>query len=134
MEQLQQRRDKQQKLEDQRARKKELDRCLRLKMKRLAREQEEELQADMSILEQVLTQHTDQKQQAAQQKVIRQKSKSEVYLPNSGHRKRHREAEMDSVCPPVKILWSIALCRTERKKEGTEEHCVHIYLACLQRT
>lgn len=69
MEQLQQRREKQQKLEDQRARKKELDRCLRLKMKRLAREQEEELQADMSILKQVLTQHTDEKQEAAQRKV-----------------------------------------------------------------
>lgn len=69
MEQLQQRREKQQKLEDQRARKQELDRCLRLKMKRLAREQEEELQADMSILKQVLTQHTDEKQEAAQRRV-----------------------------------------------------------------
>lgn len=95
MEQLQRRRDKQQKLEDQRARKKELDRCLRLKMKRLAREQEEELQADMSVLEQVLTQHSDQEQEAAQQKVTRQQSKSEVDLSNSGHRKRPGEAEMD---------------------------------------
>lgn len=96
MEQLQQRREKQQKLEDQRARKQELDRCLRLKVKRLAREQEEELQVDMSILKQVLTQHTDDKQEAAQRKVI-----------TNSMSKRHKETgEMDSVCPPLKILLS----------------------------
>lgn len=72
MEQLRQRREKQQKLEDQRARKQELDRCLRLKMKRLAREQEEELRVDLSILQQVLTQHTDEALEAAQRKVIAQ--------------------------------------------------------------
>lgn len=71
MEQLQQRREKQQKLKDQQARKQELDRCLRLKMKRLAREQEEELQVDLSTLKQVLTQHTDEKLEAAQRKVDR---------------------------------------------------------------
>lgn len=79
MEQLQKQREKQQKLEDQRARKQELDRCLRLKIKRLAREQEEELQADMSILKQVLTQHTDEKQEAAQRKVITQ-TQSQRYI------------------------------------------------------
>lgn len=70
MEQLQQRREKQQKLEDQQARRQELDRCLRQKMKRLAWEQKEELQEDMDILKQVLTQHADGKQEAAQRKVM----------------------------------------------------------------
>ncbi|KAK6322065.1 hypothetical protein J4Q44_G00068570 [Coregonus suidteri] len=39
-----------------------LNHYLRLKMKRLAREQEDELALDMSILEQLLTEERDEKQ------------------------------------------------------------------------
>lgn len=69
MDQLQQQRDKKQKLRDQKARRRELDRCMRMKMKRLAQEQQEELKLDMSILQQMLMQHTDEKKEAAERKV-----------------------------------------------------------------
>lgn len=69
MERLQQQREQQQKLRDQQTRRRQLDRSLRLKMKRLAREQQDELQLDMNIMQQLLEQETDEKQEAAQRKV-----------------------------------------------------------------
>ena len=66
---LQKQREQQQKLEDQQSRRRLLDRGLRLKMKRLAREQQDELQLDMNILQQLLRQDTDERQEAVQRKV-----------------------------------------------------------------
>ncbi len=69
MQRLQQQRELQQKLQDQQTRRQQLDHCLRLKMKRLAREQQDELQLDMNILQQLLKQEADERQEAAQRKV-----------------------------------------------------------------
>lgn len=66
---LQLQREQRQKIQDQGARRRQLDQSLRLKMKRLSREQQEELQLDMSILQTLLKQETDEKQEAAQRKV-----------------------------------------------------------------
>lgn len=66
---LQEQRDKNQKLRDQKARRRELDHCMRVKTKRLAQEQQEELKLDTSILQQMLMQHTDEKKEAAERKV-----------------------------------------------------------------
>lgn len=62
-------REHRQKLLDQEKRKKQLDHSLRLKMKRLAREQQEELALDMSILEQLLSEEKDEKQEEVLKKV-----------------------------------------------------------------
>ncbi|XP_055369401.1 cilia- and flagella-associated protein 53 isoform X2 [Betta splendens] len=69
MQKLQQQRQQQLKLRDQRTRRRELDLGFRLRMKRLAREQQEELELDMSILQQLLGQERDERQEAAQRKV-----------------------------------------------------------------
>ncbi len=69
MQRLQQQREQQQKLQDQQTRRRQLDQGLRLKMKRLAREQQDELQLDMNILQTLLKQEADEKQEAAQRKV-----------------------------------------------------------------
>lgn len=67
--QLQQQREDQQKLQDEQARRRLLDHSYRMKMKRLAREQQEELQRDMDILAQLLKEQTDEKEGVAQKKV-----------------------------------------------------------------
>ncbi|XP_040014048.1 cilia- and flagella-associated protein 53 [Xiphias gladius] len=69
MQLLQEQREQQQKLRAQQTRRQQLDQGFRLKMKRLAREQQDELQLDMSVLQQLLKQETDEKQEAAQRKV-----------------------------------------------------------------
>ncbi|XP_047185417.1 cilia- and flagella-associated protein 53 isoform X4 [Scophthalmus maximus] len=59
----------QQKHRAQQNRRRELDHDFRLKMKRLAREQQDEQQLDMSVMEELLRQETDCKQEGAQRKV-----------------------------------------------------------------
>lgn len=66
---LEEQREHRQKLQNQKSRRKQLDNSLRLKMKRLALEQQEELALDMSILEQLLTQSKDEKKDEALRKV-----------------------------------------------------------------
>lgn len=67
------------KLQNQESRRKQLDTSLRLKMKRLAREQQEELALDMSILEQLLTQAKDENKEEALRKVRHYKRLSSVF-------------------------------------------------------
>lgn len=66
---LESERDQKQKLLDQEKCRKQLDRSLRLKMKRRAQEQQEELALDMTILEQLLTEAKDEKQEEVLKKV-----------------------------------------------------------------
>ncbi|KAA8577395.1 hypothetical protein FQN60_017496, partial [Etheostoma spectabile] len=68
MQQLQLQREHQLSLQQQQQRRRQLDQGLRLKMKRLAREQQDQLQLDMSILQTLLQQDTDQRQEAAHRK------------------------------------------------------------------
>lgn len=69
MQRLQQQREQQQTLQQQQSRRRQLDHGLRLKMKRLSREQQDELQLDMNILQTLLQQETDERQDAAHRKV-----------------------------------------------------------------
>lgn len=57
------------KLQGQENRRRLLDHSLRLKMKRQAREQQDELALDMSMLEQLLTEERDEKQGKVTRKV-----------------------------------------------------------------
>lgn len=66
---LQVQREQQQRLQAQQMKRKQLNQSYRMKMKRLAKEQQEELALDMCILQQVLHQETDEKVEAAQRKV-----------------------------------------------------------------
>lgn len=67
--QLESERQQKQKLLDQDKRRKQLDRSLRLKMKRQAREKQEELALDMTILDQLLAEEKDEKQEGVLKKV-----------------------------------------------------------------
>ncbi|KAI3361903.1 hypothetical protein L3Q82_002222 [Scortum barcoo] len=69
MQQLQQQREQQKKLQDQQTRRRLLDQGFQMKMKRLAREQQDELQMDLNILQMLLKQESDEKQEAAQRKL-----------------------------------------------------------------
>lgn len=62
-------REHRQKLQNQEKRRKQLDLSLRLKMKRLTRDRQEELALDMSILEQLLSEERDEKQDEILKKV-----------------------------------------------------------------
>ena len=66
---LEEQRERSQKLQGQENRRRLLDHSLRLKMKRLAREQQDELALDMSILEQLLAEAKDEKQGDVMRKV-----------------------------------------------------------------
>lgn len=67
-------REHRQKLQDQEKRRKQLDFSLRLKMKRLARDRQDELALDMSILEKLLSEERDEKQEEFLRKVRLQQS------------------------------------------------------------
>lgn len=69
MQQLQEQRQQHHKLQAQRTRRRQLDQSLRLKMERVAREQQDDLRLDNSILQQLLKDETDQEQEGAQRKV-----------------------------------------------------------------
>lgn len=69
MDRLQEQREQQQQQQKRDTRRRDLDESLRLKLKRLAREQQEELELDMSILQHMLRQETDEKLGLAQKKV-----------------------------------------------------------------
>lgn len=66
---LEEQREHRRKLQNQESWRRQLDTSLRLKMKRLARKQQEDLALDMSILEQLLTQVKDEKKEESQRKV-----------------------------------------------------------------
>lgn len=70
---LEEERQRQEKLQSQESRRRLLDQSLRLKMKRLAQQQQDELALDMSILEQLLAEERDEKQGEATRKVSHEK-------------------------------------------------------------
>ncbi|CAL9682492.1 unnamed protein product [Knipowitschia caucasica] len=69
MQRLQDEREKHQRLKAQKTRRRQLDQSYRMKMRRLAKEQQEELAFDMSLIQQVLNQESNEKQESAQRKV-----------------------------------------------------------------
>lgn len=94
---LEEDREHRQKLLDQAKRKKQLDHSLRLKMKRLAREQQEELALDMSILEQLLTEEKDEKQEEVLKKLERgeEQRRYRQYLKEQLEEQKRQEVEME---------------------------------------
>ncbi|XP_035523310.1 cilia- and flagella-associated protein 53 [Morone saxatilis] len=109
MQRLQLQREQQQKLRDQRTRRRQLDQGLRMKMKRLAREQQDELQLDVNILQQLLQQETEEKQEAAQRKAeLREEQRRyRQYLSEELQKQRREEEETEQLVEEkLKEVWS----------------------------
>ncbi|XP_016381786.1 cilia- and flagella-associated protein 53 [Sinocyclocheilus rhinocerous] len=92
-------REHRQKLQDQEKRRKQLDLSLRLKMKRLARDRQEELALDMSILEQLMTEERDEKQDEVLKKLERQEEQRRYreYLAEQLEEQKRQEAETEQL-------------------------------------
>uniref|UniRef100_A0A3P9DAW4 Cilia- and flagella-associated protein 53 n=2 Tax=Haplochromini TaxID=319058 RepID=A0A3P9DAW4_9CICH len=104
---LQEQREQQQKLQAQQGQRRLLDHGLRLKMKRLAREQREELELDMSILQALLKQEIDEKQGAAQRKLREEQRRYREYLFEELQRQRKEEEEMEQLIEEqLKEVWA----------------------------
>ncbi|XP_051960807.1 cilia- and flagella-associated protein 53 [Xyrauchen texanus] len=88
-----------QKLQNQDKQRKQLDLSLRLKMKRLAQEQQEELAQDMSILEELLTSNRDEKQEEVLKKLERQEEQRRYrqYLAEQLEEQKQQEAETEQL-------------------------------------
>ncbi|XP_032366390.1 cilia- and flagella-associated protein 53 isoform X2 [Etheostoma spectabile] len=96
-------------LQQQQQRRRQLDQGLRLKMKRLAREQQDQLQLDMSILQTLLQQDTDQRQEAAHRKMeLREEQRRyREYLSAELEKQKREEAETEQLMEEkLKEVWS----------------------------
>ncbi|KAL7844253.1 hypothetical protein SRHO_G00227920 [Serrasalmus rhombeus] len=96
---LEEQRGHMQKLQSQQSRRRQLDLCLRLKMKRVAQEQQDELALDMSILEQLLTHERDEKKEEALRKLElgEEQQKYRQYLAEQLEEQRRQEAETEKL-------------------------------------
>ncbi|KAM6905341.1 cilia- and flagella-associated protein 53-like [Xenentodon cancila] len=96
---LQGQREKQLKLQEQERRRHQLDRDVRLKMKRLAREQQKEMELDMSILQQLLHQEAKERQEAVNTKarLWEEQQRFQRYLSEQLQRKRSEEEEAEQL-------------------------------------
>ncbi|KAI5622478.1 cilia- and flagella-associated protein 53, partial [Silurus asotus] len=96
---LEEQRENRLKLQNQKKRRRQLDTSLRLKMKRLAREQQEDLELDMSILEQLLAQTDNEKKEEALRKLeLREEQlRYRQYLAQQLKEQKQQEAEMEQM-------------------------------------
>ncbi|KAK2827299.1 hypothetical protein Q7C36_018225 [Tachysurus vachellii] len=96
---LEEEREHRQKFQNQENWRRELDTSLRLKLKRLAREEQEDLALDMSILEQLLTEVKDEKKEEALRKLeLREEQrKYRQYLAEQLEEQKQHEAETEQV-------------------------------------
>ncbi|KAM9450650.1 cilia- and flagella-associated protein 53 isoform 2-T2 [Clarias gariepinus] len=96
---LEEQREHRRKLQNQESWRRQLDTSLRLKMKRLARKQQEDLALDMSILEQLLTQVKDEKKEESQRKLeLREEQhRYRQYLAEQLEEQRKQEAETEQL-------------------------------------
>ncbi|KAJ7987123.1 hypothetical protein DPEC_G00335490 [Dallia pectoralis] len=95
---LEEQREHRQKLQGQESRRRLLDHSLRLKMRRLAREQQEELVLDMSILEQLLTGAEDEKEGEARKFELREEERRyRQHLANQLEEQKRQEAETEEL-------------------------------------
>ncbi|XP_067279903.1 cilia- and flagella-associated protein 53 [Pseudorasbora parva] len=88
-----------QKLQDQEKRRKQLDLSLRLKMKRLTRDRQDELALDMSILEQLLSEERDEKQEEVLKKLERKEEQHRYreYLAEQLKEQKRQEDETEQL-------------------------------------
>ncbi|XP_075885944.1 cilia- and flagella-associated protein 53 [Nelusetta ayraudi] len=109
MDRLQEQREQQQQQQKRDTRRRDLDESLRLKLKRLAREQQEELELDMSILQHMLRQETDEKLGLAQKKAdfCADQERYWQYLSEELQRKKQEEEEADMlVNEQLREVWN----------------------------
>ncbi|CAK6980852.1 deoxyribonuclease-2-beta-like [Scomber scombrus] len=107
LDQLQQQREQQQQRRAQQSRRQQLDQGLRLKMKRVCREQQEELQLDISILQQLLKEESDERQEAAQRKLRAEQQRYRQYLSDELQHQRIEEEQMEQLMEEkLKETWS----------------------------
>ncbi|XP_031165379.2 cilia- and flagella-associated protein 53 isoform X2 [Sander lucioperca] len=102
-------REQQLTLQQQQQHRRQLDQGLRMKMKRLAREQQDQLELDMSILQTLLQQETDQKQEAAHRKVElrEEQQRYRQYLSAELQKQRREEEETEQLMEDkLKEVWS----------------------------
>ncbi|XP_029435984.1 cilia- and flagella-associated protein 53 [Rhinatrema bivittatum] len=109
------------KLQKQRQTKGMLDNSVRLKMKRLAREQQEELALDMKILDQLLQDTSDDTQEKLQRKLEQRKEQQiyREYLAQQLEEEKHQEKEMDKLIEEdMKKLWAKQAEQKRREREA----------------
>ncbi|XP_044189079.1 cilia- and flagella-associated protein 53 [Thunnus albacares] len=99
MQQLQEQREQQQQRQAQQTRRRQLDQGLRLKTKRVAREQQDELQLDIRILQQLLKEESDERQEAAQRKaeLRAEQQRYRQYLSDELQKQRREEEETEQL-------------------------------------
>ncbi|KAM3874202.1 cilia- and flagella-associated protein 53 [Diretmus argenteus] len=117
---LEEQREQHQKLRGQEARRRQLDRYLRLKMKRLAREQQEELALDMSILQQLLSEEKDEKQEAAQRMIELRNEQQQYrqYLTEELEKQKRQEEETEQLIEAeLKATWA----KREKERQMDQE-------------
>ncbi|XP_034402791.1 cilia- and flagella-associated protein 53 isoform X5 [Cyclopterus lumpus] len=106
---LQQQRERHQGLQDRRTRRRQLDLSLRLKVQRLCREQQDELQLDINILQTLLQQEVDEKQEAAHRKAERREDQRRYrqHLSDELQQRRREEEEAEQLMEEaLKEVWT----------------------------
>ncbi|KAM8827650.1 cilia- and flagella-associated protein 53 isoform 2-T2 [Spinachia spinachia] len=106
---LQEQRERQQAQRDRQTRRRQLDQGLRLKMKRLSREQQDELQLDMSVLQTLLQQEVDERQEAAGRKAERREEQQRYrqHLSEELKKQRREEEEIEQLMEEsLKEVWA----------------------------
>ncbi|KAM6984857.1 cilia- and flagella-associated protein 53 [Aplochiton taeniatus] len=120
---LEERRALSQKLQGQESCRRLLDQCLRLKMRRLAREQQDELALDMSILQQLLAEEKDEKQGASQRKLeLREEQRRyQQYLADELEEQKRQEAEAELLIEvELKRTWAHRAEQSRLQKEARD--------------
>ncbi|KAK9532096.1 hypothetical protein VZT92_009499 [Zoarces viviparus] len=121
MQVLQQQREQQQTLQDQQTRRRHLDQGLRLKMKRLSREQQDELQLDLNILQTVLGQEVDEKQGVAQRKAEQREEQRRYrqHLSEELQKQRREEEETEQLMEEMlKEAWTKREQQSRQQREA----------------
>uniref|UniRef100_A0AAQ4QXH9 Cilia- and flagella-associated protein 53 n=1 Tax=Gasterosteus aculeatus aculeatus TaxID=481459 RepID=A0AAQ4QXH9_GASAC len=106
---LQEQRERQQAQRDRLTRRKQLDQGLRLKMKRLSREQQDELQLDMSVLQTLLQQEVDERRDAAVRKAEwrEEQQRYRQHLSEELKQQRREEEEIEQLVEEsLKEVWT----------------------------
>ncbi|KAM4634258.1 cilia- and flagella-associated protein 53 [Polymixia lowei] len=118
---LQEQREQFQKLQGQETRRRQLDQSLRLKMKRLAREKQDELAMDMSVLQQVLSEEKDEKQDATQRKIeLRdEQQRYRQYLSDELEKQKRQVEEAEQLIEvELKEIWAHREKKSHMEREA----------------
>ncbi|CAL8322531.1 unnamed protein product [Lota lota] len=123
MQALSEEREQLQKLQAQEAHRKQLDRDLRLKMKRLSRQQQDELALDISILQQLLEQGHDQGSDASRRKseLRLEQQRYRQHLADELERQRCEEVEFERLMEAeLRDEWRLRAERNRVEREARD--------------